>query len=77
MTQYDRAKYVGRISAYAGKVADIRPHPGTLDEPLSRRKVFVKWVNPKIIHHEHGEAVGSEWHLMPANDFRIIVMAKT
>ena len=73
---FDHAKYVGDIQGYRDMVADIRPHLPTLELPLAYRKVFVRWHSPELIHHDSGEPVSRNWHLMPAHDFKILIPIK-
>lgn len=77
MNQESRARYVGDIAEYVGQDADIKPHFDTLHLELEERKVLVRWRNPNLINQSSklNQAVGFFWHLMPAKDFKLLVMA--
>lgn len=73
---HDEAEYCGPLSNYKDQKVLIRPHLPTHHLPLEDRKVWVRFNDPKLIHHKTGDWVGSWWHDFPAKDFKLLVTVR-
>lgn len=78
MSHYDHAEYSGSLPEYQGQTADVRVDLATAHSPLSERKLYARWHNPRLSNHASklGQEVGTGWHLLPASEFKLLVAVK-